>query len=254
MDTWKFYAITHRDHVVCNPTSIAKLDELIDLLDLPTGPRVLDIGCGKGELLFRLAERFGGPSGAGFRAVGVDASPPVIAELRASAARRVPAADLEILEMDAADYRPERESFDLACCLGASWVFDGHGGTLQALRAAVRPGGCVLVGEPFWHGEPGEAYLSWSGMRRDQFGTHAENVEAGIAESLVPLLALVSNGDEWDRYETLQWRAAALYAASHRDDPDVPELLERVTRNRHEYLAWGRDTLGWALYLFARPR
>ncbi len=254
MDTWKFFDITHRDHVVCNPTSLSKLDEVIGLLDLPPDPRVLDVACGKGELLFRVAERVGGASGGGFRAVGVDISPFFVAELRAAAARRVPAADLEILEMDAADYRPESGSFDLACCLGASWIFDGHCGTLRALREAVRPGGQVLVGEPFWRSEPGPAYLSWSEMRRDHFGTHEENVDTGVAEGLVPLLALVSNGDEWDRYETLQWRAAARYAASHGDDPDVPELLERVERNRHEYLAWGRDTLGWALYLFARPR
>ena len=253
MDTWKFYDITHRDHVVCNPTSPGKLDELIGLLDLPPDPRVLDIACGKGELLFRLAERIGGGAGAGFRAVGVDVSPFFVAELRSAAALRVPAADLEILEMDGADYRPDPGTFDLACCLGASWVFDGHRGTLHALREAVRPGGQVLVGEPFWRSEPDPAYLSWSEMRRDQFGTHEENVETGVVEGLVPLLALVSNGDEWDRYETLQWRAAARYAASHPDDPDVPELLERVERSRHEYLAWGRDTLGWALYLFARP-
>ena len=139
MDTWKFYDITHRDHVVCNPTSLSKLDEVIGLLDLPPDPRVLDVACGKGELLFRLAERVG-RSGARFHGVGVDASPFVVAELRAAAPRRVPAADLEILEMDGADYRPRPASFDLACCLGASWIFDGHRGTLRALREAVRPG------------------------------------------------------------------------------------------------------------------
>ena len=57
LDTWKYYAITHADHVVLNPTSPARLDELIGLLDLPAEPRVLDIGCGTGELLVRLAER-----------------------------------------------------------------------------------------------------------------------------------------------------------------------------------------------------
>jgi len=254
MDTWKFYDITHRDHVVCNPTSLPKLDELIELLDLPAAPRVLDIACGKGELLLRLAARYAwGPRGEAFRGVGVDISSFHIAELRAAAARRAPAASLELLEMGGADYRAEPGSFDLACCLGASWIFGGHAGTLRALRDATKIGGQVLVGEPFWRAEPDPAYLAWSGMPRAEFGTHGENVATGVAEGLTPLLALVSNGDEWDRYETLQWRAAARHAAVHPDDPDVPELLARVERNRHEYLTWGRETLGWALYLFGRP-
>ena len=39
MDNWKFYDITHRDHVVCNPTSVQKLDELIALLVPALGAR-----------------------------------------------------------------------------------------------------------------------------------------------------------------------------------------------------------------------
>ncbi|TAK02399.1 MAG: class I SAM-dependent methyltransferase [Chloroflexota bacterium] len=254
MDTWKFYDITHRDHIVCNPTSVAKLDELIGLLDLPAEPRVLDIACGKGELLLRLAERWGrGPGGAAFRGVGVDVSPYHIAELRGAAARRAPDAELELLEMGGADYPATPASFDLTCCVGASWIFDGHAGTLRALRDATRPGGEVLVGEPFWQRQPDPAYLDSAGLRRAGFGSHAGNVAAGVEAGLTPLLALVSNGDEWDRYETLQWRSAARYAATNPDDPDVPELLARIERGRHEYLTWGRETLGWALYLFRTP-
>lgn len=253
MDTWKFYDITHRDHVVCNPTSVAKLDEIIGLLDLPASPRVLDIACGKGEFLLRAAERYGGPRGRAFGGVAIDRSPYHVAELRAAGARRVPDARIEILEMDGKDYVAAPGWFDLASCLGASWVFGGHAGTLRALAAATRPGGQVLVGEPFWVSEPNASYLESSGLRRDEFGTHATNVADGADLGLVPLLALVSNGDEWDRYETLQWRAAARHAAAHPDDPDLPELLARVEKNRHEYLTWGRATLGWALYLFGRP-
>ena len=252
MDTWKFYDITHRDHVVCNPTSLARLDELIGLLDPPPGARALDVGSGKGEFVVRLAERCGA-QGAGFRGVAIDVSPYFVAAFRETARARIPRADLEVLEQDAATYALPPASFDLASCLGASWIFGGHRGTLGALAAAVRPGGQVLVGEPFWRRDPDPAYLEASGMARDEFGTHASNVEAGPDLGLVPLLAYVSSGEEWDRYETLQWRAAARYATAHPDDPDVPELLARVGRARREYLTWGRETLGWALYLFGRP-
>jgi SAM-dependent methyltransferase len=253
MDSWKFYDITHRDHVVCNPTSLAKLDEVIDLLDLPARPRVLDIASGKGEFLMRAAARWGGPGGSGFQAVAVDLSPFVIRDLRESAAARVPAAEIESLVQDGAQYRAEPASFDLACCVGASWTFGGHRPTLRALAAAVRPGGKVLVGEPFWVREPDPAYLESAGFGREEFGTHESNVDDGVAEGLAPWLALVSSNDDWDRYQTLQWRATARYAAQHPDDPDLPEVTGRVEKDRREYLRWGRETLGWALYLFGRP-
>jgi SAM-dependent methyltransferase len=253
MDTWKFFDITHRDHVVCNPTSLGRLDELVGLLDLPASPRILDIACGKGELLLRTAERYGGRGGAGVTGAAIDLSPYAVRDARAAMAARVPEAAIEVLEMDGADYRAEPASFDLAMCLGASWTFGGHLGTLRFLAAATKPGGQVLAGEPFWIREPDPSYLELGGFRRDEFATHEGNVEAGVGEGLEPLLAWVSTGEDWDRYETLQWRAAARYAATHPDDPDVPPLLERVARARHEYLAWGRDTLGWALYLFRRP-
>ena len=92
---------------MCNPLSEPKLDEMIRLLDLPRGARVLDIACGKGELLVRLAERHA------TRRVGVDLSPYCIADLRALAAARAPGAELELLMMDGVDYRRAPESFSL---------------------------------------------------------------------------------------------------------------------------------------------
>jgi SAM-dependent methyltransferase len=250
MDTWRYYDITHRDHVVCNPTGVERLDEIVGLLDLPPGAAVLDAGCGKGELLMRIVERWGGPGDAGIRATAIDLSPYVVRELRGALERRIPDAHVEVLEMDAGAYEAPPGTFHLACGLGVSWAWGGHRGALRSLSAMVRPGGLVLVGEPWWRREPDPAYLAFSDITRDQFGTHEENVQAGVDLGLVPLLAYASTGAEWDRYETLQWRAAARHAVAHPDDPDVPDLLERVARARHEYLAWGRETLGWSLYLF----
>ncbi len=184
--------------------------------------------------------------------IGVDKSPYCVADLQALAARRVPGADLRVLEMDGADFRDEPASFDLACCLGASWTFAGHEGTLRALASFVRPGGQVLVGEPFWRREPNPDYLASAGFRADEFATHAGNVEIGARLGLTPTYALAGDEDDFDRYEALQWRAADRHAREHPDDPDLSELSERVTHGRHEYLTWGRATLGWSLYLFRK--
>ena len=248
MEIWKFFDITHRQHVICNPTSEAKLDHLVELLRLPAGARVVDIACGKGEFLIRLAEAYA------VRGVGVDLSPFVVAEAESRLRARAPAAQVEFLNMNGADFEPdEAHSFAVASCIGASWVFGGHAGTLAALARLVVPGGWVIAGEPYWLHEPSEQYLQASGVTRGDFSTHAGNAEAGEALGLNLVHTLVSSQDDWDRYEGLQWYAADDYARSHPDDPDLPELLERVAGQKDTYLRWGRDTLGWAIYVFRSP-
>ena len=217
---------------------------MIELLDLPAGARVLDIGCGKGEVLVRLAERHG------IEGTGVDLSPFCVREARARAAIRLPHGGILVVEADGAAYAAEAETFDLAICLGESFIFGGHRGTLRALRRFVRPGGLVMAGEPFWRRPPEPTHVEASGYSADLFATHAGNVAIAEEEGLTPLYTLVSSADEWDRYLGFQWRAAEQYAAANPDDPDVPELLARQRRHRDLYLRWERETLGWAVYLF----
>jgi ubiquinone/menaquinone biosynthesis C-methylase UbiE len=248
MDPWKYYDITHRRHVLCNPTSLAKLDDVMSLLELKQGDRVVDIACGKGEFLARLAERYG------VSVVGVDKSAYCIADARKKLHERAPGSDAGLLVMDGADFRADPpESFALASCIGASWVFKGHRGTLRALKGMTAPGGYLLVGEIFWLKEPDPEYLKSDGLTRDFCDSHFENVKAGEEEGLVPLYSAVSSGDDWDRYETLQWHAAAEWTAANPYDPDLPEVLGKQAHAREVYLRWQRDTLGWALYLFKKP-
>jgi hypothetical protein len=75
-------------------------------------------------------------------------------------------------------------------------------------------------------------------------------VEAAELRGLELVHTFVSSKDDWDQYEGLQWYATAEYARSHPDDPDLPELLERVAKAKVVYLRWGRDTLSWAMDVF----
>jgi SAM-dependent methyltransferase len=248
METWKFFDITHKEHTICNPTSVEKFGELIGLLRLEPGARLLELACGKGEFIVRMVERYG------VTATGVDISPYCIQDAKEKLARRVPEARVELLEMSGADYRPPAgQLFDLAACIGASWIFNGHQGTLKALNEMVQPGGLIVVGEPYWRQEPDPDYLAAAGFEQDTFGSHYDNVKSGEAIGLTLLYTLVSNHDDWDRYEALQWYAADRYGRRHPDDPDLPELRARMEQQKKEYLQWGRDTLGWAIYLLRRP-
>ena len=245
MDTWKFYDITHREHVICNPTSEAKLMSLVELLRLPTHAQVVDIACGKGEFLIRLADAYG------VLGMGIDISPFFIADAKRRLTARAPSAKITFKQMNGSDFKPEeKHSLDLASCIGASWIFGGHGNTLDALINMVKPGGWVIVGEPYWLQEPPEDYLAASGIAKQDFGSHSANAEAGERRGTELVHTIVSSKDDWDTYEGLQWFATVEYARTHPGDRDLTEVVERVRKAKAAYLRWGRDTLGWAIYMF----
>ncbi|MBN1808315.1 MAG: methyltransferase domain-containing protein [Planctomycetes bacterium] len=248
MDMWKYFAVTHADHTIMNPISVTKTLETVELLRLEENGHVLDIACGKAEFLCLAAERYK------VKGTGVDASPFTSAKAKENVKARGLAGRIEILHMDGAKYEPnEAECYSMASCIGGSWVYGGHKGTLEALSRMTQPGGLVLVGEPFWKMEPDGEYLEKTGYVLEQQGSHIGNVKTGEELGLAFLYSAVSSKDDWDRYEGLQWQAAERYASSHPDDPDVEELLKKVHCSRDAYLRWGRECLGWALYLFRKP-
>ena len=137
----------------------------------------------------------------------------------------------------------EPGTLDAALCLGAAFVWGSIADAAAALRPAVRPGGFVAIGEPFWHRPPPP------GAEYAEYGDLAETVErlerAGLA--LTGLIA--SSHDDWDRYESLHWRAIEEWLAEHPDDPIAPEFRRRHQGDRRDYLASQRALLGWAVFV-----
>jgi trans-aconitate methyltransferase len=183
--------------------------------------------------------------------MGIDISPFYIAEAERRLKSRASSAGVTFVEMNGADFEPdEPRSLDLASCIGASWVFGGYAKTLDALVSMVKSYGWVIVGEPYWLHEPSADYLEAAGVAREDFGSHSSNAESGERRGLDLVHTIVSGLDDWDRYEGLQWYATYEYARNHPNDSDLAEVVERVSKARAAYLRWGRDTLGWAIYMF----
>ena len=246
MDLWKYFAVGHEQHVFCNPISEAKVDELVALLALSEEARVLDIACGKAEFLVRTVRRWK------CNAVGVDISPYFVADARAKIKAAGLESAIEIVESNGSEYGGKSSSFDAAACLGASWIWGGLEGTLRALSSWAKPGGLVVVGEPFWRTTPSPDHLEAAELTESSFGTHQGNVQTGLGLGLRLLHTIVSSEDDWDRYEGYQWYAAEGYSRRNPDDPDLPELMANMRKARDHYLQWGRNEFGWAVYLFLK--
>lgn len=135
--------------------------------------------------------------------------------------------------------------YDAALCLGASFVFGGLAGTLDALEPAVRPGGHVVVGEPFWRKLPlPEDYED----RGDPYTTLDGTVTIFGAFGLPVVSVLASSEDDWDRYETQHWDAVERWLAEYPADPEAAEIRSRHEHAKRVYTRHGRDYLGWAIF------
>ncbi len=137
--------------------------------------------------------------------------------------------------------------------LGAGGLAGGMPGICNQLKAWTKSGGYLLIGEGYWRTRPHPDYLAVLGADPSEFRDHRGNVQAGIDAGLIPMHATTANSDEWDEYEWKYCRSIERYAREQPDDPDVPAMLERIRKWREGYLRWGRDTLGFAVYLFYRP-
>jgi SAM-dependent methyltransferase len=245
-DQLRFTTIAHRDHVFLGPLSGPKVDQVLSMLELPQGARVLDVGCGKGEMLVRLAVRWGA------RGVGVDVNPAFLADARSRAEARAPQASLTFHEQPASDFPAEPGSYDAALCVGSTEAYGGYREALRALAGIVRPHGRVLVGERFWRRHPHPDYLAAMDLDLDDLLDHPRNVRAGEEVGLVPICTAVSTEDEWDRYEGLFSRAVEEHTAGHCEDPEAEAMWRRIRRHHEAYEHWGRDTLGFGLYVFQK--
>jgi hypothetical protein len=58
LDSDDFTAIAHEGLAFMNPLAEEDVEEMIEALELEPGAHVLDLGCGKAEILLRIVERY----------------------------------------------------------------------------------------------------------------------------------------------------------------------------------------------------
>jgi SAM-dependent methyltransferase len=236
----RYYVVAESTHELQNPTSEDKLVLLGTQLGLGAESRVLDIASGRGGPALVLARTFG------CNVEGIEIEP-AFQEVAVARARELGLGEhVSFRVEDASAVELPEETYDAALCLGASFVYDDLVETISRLAPAVRPGGHVVVGEPYWKRLP----LPDDYEDRNLLLTTLEGTVTAFETEGLPVVSVIASSDgDWDRYETLHWQAVERWLAENPADPEAEEIRSRSERYKRTYLRYGRDYLGWAIFV-----
>lgn len=231
--------ISERHMELSNPISAEKLLRVGQVTGLQPGQRVIDFGCGFGEMLRLWGEAFG------IDGVGIDVRPNACRRAREKFAGLGWQERFEIVEGRGEEYAFAPGSFDAAACIGATFIWGGFQESIRAMRQAIRPGGSLAIGEVYWRSDLAPAAYA----RQQHFHTEAELLALAWAEGFDVTYLVRSSQDDWDIYEAGNWRGLTDWLAENPGHPEWAQVHQFLRDGQDEYFRYGREHLGWAVYL-----
>jgi SAM-dependent methyltransferase len=243
VDIPRIFNITEAAHRIHDPITPEKLATLGAALRLGSGARVLDLGSGSGEMLCTWARDHG------IVGTGIDMSESFTRQARVRAEELGVADHVEFIHGDAAGYVSD-EKADVAACVGATWIAGGVAGTIALLAQSLRPGGIILIGEPYWRQPPPtEEVATGCGAHSISDFLVLPELLASFGQLGYDVVEMVlADQDGWDRYEAAKWLTMRRWLESNPDDELAEEVRVRLTSEPERYAAYTREYLGWGVF------
>jgi SAM-dependent methyltransferase len=208
----------------------AAIDEALQALPVGARSRILETGCGNGELLRRAARICDAAD-----ALGVDLDPDAIAEARARS-------DTGPVRFEVMDGGHVCGRFEAVLNVAASHAHGGFPAALDHLRAL---GPVVLYGEGFWRHKPSEGFLAaLGGASADELADMAGLRAAARHAGFQIVHESCASEADWAAYE----EALASNAERH-GGAETAAYARRIRERRA--LPDGTDTLGFALLVLS---
>lgn len=243
MDLPRIFTIRESSHRVHNPITPGRLADLGRALHLAPGTRALDLASGSGEMLCTWARDHG------VTGTGVDISTVFTERARARAAELGVADRVTFVHDDAAGFVAD-EPVDLAACVGATWIGGGVAGTVELLGESLRPGGLMLIGEPYWRREvpDQETAEACHAAGKDDFLELPELIGQFGALGYDVVEMVHADQDSWDRYRAAQWLNLRRWLDANPDDELAAEVRAELTNEPVRYTRYQREYLGWGVF------
>lgn len=239
MDITELITISQGMLAIMNPTTPEKVLAAGRAAGLREGARVVETGCGNGTILALWGREYR------ISGVGIEA--------REDACRRAEQAFREagvedritVRCMDAREYVPD-EPFDCATSIGASHIQGGFEATLDALMGLVTDEGTIIIGDRCWRSDrtPPEFAREWPDVLTGY------EILSTVREAGLDVAAVIrSDENDWDRYESGIWQALLSWLGDNPGHPDRDFIIDYLHRLQDEYFGYGREHMGWALYV-----
>lgn len=241
MDIPRIFTISESAHRIHNPFTPEKYATLGSVIGLMPEMHILDLGSGSGEMLCTWARDHH------ITGLGIDLSP-LFTQQAKERARELGVSDrVTFIHHDAAGYVADTKC-DITACIGATWIADGVEGTLNLLHQSLKPGGIILIGEPFWRRLPEspEVVKECGLSALAELRMLPELVTLFVEQGYDVVEMVLADQEGWDRYEAAKWLTLRRWLAENPDDDFAPEAraelsaapLRHVSRTR-EYIGWG---------------
>jgi len=240
MEFLELMAISHRYMELLNPSTPEKVLKLGKMLGMKEGARVIDYGSGCGEPLALWCKEYG------ITGVGVDLSPDFCERAVKKLSGQGLSDRIQIVCGKGADYELPGQPFDVATCIGATFVFGGYRETVQALKKAVHSKARLGIGDVYWASDtvpPGYA------QREVSARSETELLRVTREEGFEIEYVIRTSRDDWDRYYSDNWHGFLRWLEENPSHPDRQQVLEHFHQWQDDYSRYERPYMGWAMYV-----
>lgn len=243
----KFSIIANKYLEINNPISKEKINTLINLLDLKKDDQVIDIGAGKGLILKSIIDKY---DAKGFL---IEMHHGLFDDIKNNFKDYNKNVSIELKPYQQFIEENSEKLFDCIVCIGSNQaVSKDFEDSIKKMSEKLNKGGKLLLGQGYWKKTPDKDYLESTGISEDEMLSHYQNIETAGKYNLSHLYSLTASQDEWDNFEGLFNKAVKDYCFDNPEDPENITYLQRIENWNRNYLKYGRDTMGFALYLFRK--